>query len=123
MMDADLESNNSKAVSLNLMYRGVCESSKAYLLAIEPLFPPTMRPRGICFDGSDSLFKTHQDLVKRAGHAVWFSEFTPARPDHLGFVNRLLQTLCELDIFVHLSTLTRPILQVPSVCIRRAVLG
>jgi len=36
MMDANLESINSKAVALNLVYRGVCESSKAYLLAIEP---------------------------------------------------------------------------------------
>jgi len=36
MMDADLESINSKAVALNLVYKGVCESSKAYLLAIEP---------------------------------------------------------------------------------------
>jgi len=36
MKDADLESINSKAVALNLVYRGVCDSSKAYLLAIEP---------------------------------------------------------------------------------------
>jgi len=36
MMDADLESINSMSVALNLVYRGVCESSKAYLLAIEP---------------------------------------------------------------------------------------
>ena len=35
MMDADLQSINSKAVALNLVYRGVCESSKAYLLSIE----------------------------------------------------------------------------------------
>ena len=34
--DADLESINSKAVALNLVYKGVCEPSKAYLLAIEP---------------------------------------------------------------------------------------
>jgi len=36
--------------------------------------------------------------VKRAGHAVWFTEFTPAKLDHPGFVNRILQTFCELDI-------------------------
>jgi len=36
--------------------------------------------------------------VRRAGHAVWFTGFTPARLDYLAFVNRLLQTLCELDI-------------------------
>ena len=57
-----------------------------------------MGPRGKRFDGSDSLFKTHQDLVKRAGHAVWLTEFMPARLEYLGFVNRLQQTFCELDI-------------------------
>ena len=57
-----------------------------------------MRPRGRCFDGSDSMFRTHQDLLGHAGHAVWFTEFTPAKIDHLGFVNRLLHTFCELDI-------------------------
>jgi len=57
-----------------------------------------MRLRGKLFDGSDSLFRTQQDLVKSAGHAVWLTEFTPARLDHLGFVNRLLHTFCELDI-------------------------
>ena len=35
MMDAELDSINTKAVALNLVYRGVCESSIAYLLAIE----------------------------------------------------------------------------------------
>jgi len=50
------------------------------------------------FDGSDSMFTTQQELVKRAVHAVWLTEFTPARIDHLGFVNRLLHTFCELYI-------------------------
>jgi len=36
--------------------------------------------------------------VRRAGHAVWFTEYTPARLDYLAFVNLLLQTFCELDI-------------------------
>ena len=36
--------------------------------------------------------------MKRAGHAVWFNEFTPARLYHLDFVNRLLHIFCELDI-------------------------
>ena len=36
MTDADLESINSKEVALHLVYKGVCESSKAYLHAIEP---------------------------------------------------------------------------------------
>jgi len=34
--DSDLTSINSKAVTLNLVYKGVCDSSKSYLLAIEP---------------------------------------------------------------------------------------
>jgi len=61
-------------------------------------FSPSMRPRGKRFDGSDSLFTTQQDLVKRAGHAIWLTEFSPARLDHLDFVNRLLHTCCELNI-------------------------
>jgi len=56
-----------------------------------------MRPRGRRFEGSNSLFRTLQDLVKCAGHAVWFTEFTHAKLDHLGFVNRLLHYFCELD--------------------------
>jgi len=32
--DADIDAINSKAVSLYLVYKGVCESSKSYLLAI-----------------------------------------------------------------------------------------
>ena len=57
-----------------------------------------MRLGGRIFDWSDSMFTTQQELVKRAGHAVWLTEFTPARLDHLAFVNRLLHTFCELDI-------------------------
>ena len=57
-----------------------------------------MRLRGTIFVGSDSIFMTQQELVKRAGHAVWLTEFMPARIDHLGFVNRLMHTFCELDI-------------------------
>jgi len=34
--DSDLASINSKAVTLSLVYKGVCDSSKSYLLAIEP---------------------------------------------------------------------------------------
>jgi len=34
--DVDIQSINSGAVELNLVYKGVCESSKAYLLAVEP---------------------------------------------------------------------------------------
>jgi len=57
-----------------------------------------MRPRGRCFNGSDSMLKTQKDLEKLAGNAVWFTEFTPVRIDHLDFVKRLLLTFCELDI-------------------------
>ena len=35
MSDEDMDSINSKAVSLHLVYKGVCEISKSYLLAIE----------------------------------------------------------------------------------------
>ena len=34
--DADIQSINSGAVELNLVYKGVCESSNAYLVAVEP---------------------------------------------------------------------------------------
>jgi len=34
--DAHIQSINSGAVELKLVYKGVCESSKAYLLAVEP---------------------------------------------------------------------------------------
>ena len=52
-----------------------------------------MRPKGKVFDGSDSLYATQQGLVKNniAGHALGLTHFTPARLDHLGFVNRLLK--------------------------------
>jgi len=33
--DDDMDSINSKAVSLHFVYKGVCETSKSYLLAIE----------------------------------------------------------------------------------------
>jgi len=81
-----------------------------------------MRHRLKLFDGSDSLFRTHYELVNRADHAVWLTEFTPARVDHLGFVNRLLQTFCELDICCVLVNAYRPILRVSSVCFLRAVM-
>jgi len=52
-----------------------------------------MRPKGKVFDGSDSLYATQQGLVKNniAGHALGLTHFTPARLDHLGFVNRFLK--------------------------------
>jgi len=101
MTDADLDSINNKEVSLHLLYKSVCESSKVYLLPIDEemyFVPNNMRPQGRIFVGSDSMFTTHQHLAKRVGQAVWFTEFTPAKIVHLGFVNRLLHTFCELDI-------------------------
>jgi len=52
-----------------------------------------MRPKGKVFDGSDSLYATQRGLVKNniAGHVLWLTHFTPARLDHLGYVNRLLK--------------------------------
>jgi len=35
MSDTDINDITSKAVSLHLVYKGICEFSKAYLLAIE----------------------------------------------------------------------------------------
>jgi len=35
MSNENMDSINSKAVSLHLVYKGVCDSSKSYLLAIE----------------------------------------------------------------------------------------
>jgi len=52
-----------------------------------------MRPKGKVFDCSDILYATQSGLVKNniAGHALWLTHFTPARLDHLGYVNRLLK--------------------------------
>jgi len=57
-----------------------------------------MRPIGIPFDGSDSVFQIQQSLVTEVGHAVWLPHFTHTRLEHLLFVHQLLQTFCELDI-------------------------
>ena len=35
MTDTDLTAINSKTIALSLVYKGVCDSSKSYLLAIE----------------------------------------------------------------------------------------
>jgi len=44
MTYADLDSINSKAISLNLVYKGVCDSSKRISLLLNPkylcVFPP-----------------------------------------------------------------------------------
>ena len=50
------------------------------------------------FDGSASLFETQECVVNIAGHALWLTHFTPARRNHLGFVNLLLKEFCAFDI-------------------------
>jgi len=57
-----------------------------------------MRSRGKLFEGSASLFETQECLVNSVGHALWLIHFTPARRDHLGFVNLLIKDFCALDI-------------------------
>jgi len=57
-----------------------------------------MRPLGIPFHLSDSLFRTQQSLVNVAGHVLLLPHFTPTRLGHLQFVHHLLQTSCDLDI-------------------------
>jgi len=85
-----------------------------------------MRPFGIPFDGSNSLFKTQEFLVNGnvAGNAIWLTDFTPARLDHLRFVNRLLETFCALDICCAFTGTYLLILQVCSVhIIQRPAVG
>ena len=57
-----------------------------------------MRPLGMVFDGSTSLFETQRVLCNFIGHAIWLGQFTPVRPDHLHFVQALLQAFCSLGI-------------------------
>jgi len=54
---------------------------------------------GILLEGANNLFKVQQFLVNEAGNAKCLTHFTPVRLDHLRFVNRLLETFCELDIY------------------------
>ena len=44
------------------------------------------------------IFETHECLVNSVGHALWLTHFTPARRNHLGFVNLLLKEFCSLEI-------------------------
>jgi len=34
--DTDIQTINSEVIDLSLVYKGVCESSRTYLLAVEP---------------------------------------------------------------------------------------
>jgi len=64
-----------------------------------------MRPHGIPFDVSNSLFETQHFLVNGniLAKALWLPNFTPVRLAHLRFVNKLLQTFCALDICCYLK--------------------
>jgi len=59
-----------------------------------------MRPQGQLFDGSASLFETQECLVNSVGHALWLTHFTPARREHLAFVNLLLKELLGLTLLI-----------------------
>jgi len=50
------------------------------------------------FDGSTSLFETQRVLCTSIRHAIWLTQFTPVRHDHLHFVHSLLQACCLLGI-------------------------
>jgi len=63
------------------------------------VFITGMRPLGKVFDGSISLFDTQRVLCSSIGHAIWLTQFTPFRYDHLDFTQALLQTFCSLAIF------------------------
>jgi len=101
--DEDMAKINSRTIYLNLVYKGMCEKTKSYLLVVDSkcvsqlcktlclfFFRYTqlhtlthMKPNGIPFDGSDSLFQTQQSLVSEMGHAVSLPHFTPTRLEYL----------------------------------------
>jgi len=49
-----------------------------------------MKPQGKEFDGSSSLFETHQNLQPYAGNSIWLTQFQPKKQEHLNFL-RLVQ--------------------------------
>ena len=59
-----------------------------------------MRLHGKVFDGSNSLFETQKFLKNRtiAGNAIWLTQFTPVKFEHLRFVNLLVKTFCTLRV-------------------------
>jgi hypothetical protein len=93
ILDGDIDKINTSTVSLNLVYRGICATSKAYLLAIEAQFPYflfyfrytlSMRPHG----------RYSQLYWQR--HTV--DPIHTLNLDHLIFVQLLIQTFCSLGI-------------------------
>jgi len=61
---------------------------------------PHMRPQGVPFDVSNSLFETQHCLVKGniVGNVIWLPHFTPVSLGNLRFVNQLLHTFCAPDM-------------------------
>ena len=110
--DGDMDKINNKAVSINFVCTGLCETSKSYLLGIKYYIlhyihsavladtPSTHENSRHTILGSKSLFETQHFLVNGniAGNVIWLPHFTPTRLGHLRFVNQLLQTFCALDI-------------------------
>ena len=56
-----------------------------------------MRPQGKLLNGSAHLLETQECLVNSVGHSLCLTHLTPARRDHLGFVNLLLKETCSMD--------------------------
>ena len=62
-----------------------------------------MKPQGKEFDGSSSLFETHQLLKTIAGYDIWLTKFKPINHEHRNFIELLLQTLCKVGICCAIS--------------------
>ena len=41
-----------------------------------------MKPQGKEFEGSSSLFETHQNLNPFAGNSIWLTQFQPKKQEH-----------------------------------------
>ena len=57
-----------------------------------------MRPLGMVFDGSNSLFETERVICNSIGQGIWLGQFAPVRRDHLHLVQAILQAICSIDI-------------------------
>jgi len=62
-----------------------------------------MKPQDKEFDGSCSLFKTHQLLQYVAGNDIWLTQFKLISLDHINVIELLLKTLCALGICFDIS--------------------
>ena len=104
--DDDIETLNTNGVSLNLVYRGVCAATNAYLLAIATECtcfhfitgtPYRHGPLGKVFDGSTSLFETQRVFYSSIRHAIWLSQLTPVH--HIKH-NRMFEPISKYVHFV-----------------------